>query len=532
MGRIVILGLDGGCWELLESLIDREYMPNLESLKIDSAFGFLGSTDPPVTAPAWVSFSTGVNPGKHSCFDFNKPQNSLTQLKPLQSWDIKAKTFYEILKESGKETILINLPGSYPPLTNFITFTSILTRGNNSVFPAKLKEEEEVFKNYRIFPDTSYLRKGDIKGYIKDIYDVEYKRFQVLKKILFRDFDCLFYLFSGGDWISHELYPQLLTKNAPQEAIEIFKLFDAIVYYILKNLNNDDSLIIVSDHGFKRSNGVVHLNEILLKNNLLFPDYLNPSPPLSHKMDENLFDKKEFVKFPPFLLKSALKNGFLRYSFKIVRKFGIPFPLFLKVDSKSSKCLMMTSESYGIMVNDKKRFNDGVVEIEEYEDLRKKIEKVLNELEYQGKKVFKNIYFKEEVYKGEYLEMAPDLIFGDSDWGYSSGIRTLEVDPFAECERGIHSQFGIFLAYGKNINKIEIPKGILSVVDIMPTILYLLGEKIPDNCDGRVLTLIIEESYLKKNKIKFFKAKKPLREEKEIENGEIAKRLKELGYMQ
>lgn len=532
MGRVIIVGLDGGCWELLESLMDRDFMPNLYSLRLDSCYAHIRSTDPPVTGPSWITIATGVNPGKHGCFDFNKPLRSLGKLKPLQSWDIKVKTFYEILKERGKKTILINLPGSYPPITDLITFTSILTRGENSVFPEKLKEEDEDFKNYRIFPDTSYLRRGNLKGYVEDIYDVEANRFKVLKKLFFRDWDCLFYLFSGGDWVSHLLYHKLLSKDAPESAIRIFTLFDEIIYFILKNIKEDDSLLIVSDHGFKRSKGVLHLNEILFRKGLLHPDFSNPSPPISHKMEENLFEKREFKKVPPPFLKLALRNNYIKYGIKALRKVGMAFPLFLKVDAKSSHCLMVSSESYGIYINDKTRFDDGIVDEGDVNELKSKMFQILNEIEYKGEKVFKELFFKEDIYYGDYVNFAPDIIFGNSDWGYSSGIRTLEVNPFVESEMGIHSHFGIFISFGRKMKRIEVPEGILFVADITPTILYLLGEKIPDNCDGKVFTPMIEDNYLKSNRIEYFKAEKVEREEKEIESDEIEKRLKELGYMQ
>ena len=532
MGRVIVLGLDGGCFELLEILMNKGSMPNLEEVVKSSSSGFLRSTDPPVTAPSWISIATGVNPGKHGCYDFNKPTNSLQKVKPIQSWDIKVKTFYELLKESGKKCILVNLPGTFPPLTDFVTLTSLLTQGENSVFPEKLKEESDDFKNYRIFPDTSYLRNGELKKYLQDVYDVELRRFHCLKKLWEKDWECLFYVFSGGDWISHEFYSQLIENKAPFEAEKVFQLFDEILDFVLKKKENEDTLLIVSDHGFKKAKGVLHINEILYKNELLNPDFQNPFPPMSHKMEENLFSSSEFKKVNPEILKAVLKNKGLKKTVKALRKFGYKFPLFLKVNAKSSSCLMLTSESYGITINDKRRFEDGIVLCDEFDQTRNKVKEILADLKYGDEKVFRDLFFKEEVYRGEHLDIAPDIVFGDSDWAYSSGIRTLEKDPFAICERGIHSQYGIFLASGRNIKNMKLEKGKMSVIDVSPLILYLLGEKIPNNFDGKVLEDIFEDDYLKKNKVEYCDYTLPQREEKEIESEEIAKRLKSLGYMQ
>jgi predicted AlkP superfamily phosphohydrolase/phosphomutase len=532
MGRVIVLGLDGGCSELLEILIDKGSMPNLKELVKSSSFGFLRSTNPPVTAPSWISMATGVNPGKHGCYDFNKPTTSLQKVKPIQSWDIKVKTFYELLKESGKKCILVNLPGTFPPLTDFITLTSLLTQGENSVFPERLKEESEAFKNYRIFPDTSLLRKGELKKYLQDVYDVELKRYQCLKKLWEKEWDCLFYVFSGGDWVSHEFYTQLIEDKAPVEALKVFQLFDEILYFVLNKKQEEDNLIIISDHGFKKAKGVLHINEILHKNKLLNPDFQNPSPPMSHKMEENLFSVSEFKKVNPKILESVLKSKGLKKIVKALRKFGYKYPLFLKVDPKSSFCLMLTSESYGITINDKRRFEDGIVSSDEFDKTRNKIKEILDSLKYNEEKVFRDLFFKEEVYNGEHLDIAPDIVFGDSDWAYSSGIRTLQDNPFAICERGIHSQYGIFLCNGRNVKNVRLEKGKISVVDIAPLILFLLGEKIPNNFDGKILKEMFEDDYLIKNKVEFCEYTLPQREEKEIDSEEIAKRLKSLGYMQ
>lgn len=531
MGRVIVIGIDGATWDLLEVLMDRGVMPSLNDLSKDSVVGDLKSTNPPVTAPAWISIATGVNPGKHGCFDFNKAEKSLSNLRPLQSWDIQAKTFYEILSEKGKKSILVNLPGSYPPLTSQITITSLLTQGENCVFPEELKKESEVFDNYRIFPDTSFLRKGDLRKYINDVYSVEKKRLDIMKHLWNKDWDCFFIVFSGGDWLSHEIFSEMLSGKAPEEAYDVFRLFDEAIYFVAKKMNSDDNLMIVSDHGFKRAKGVLHLNEILFKRGFLKPDFNNPSPPLSHKMEENLFSKKDYKKVPPFILKMGLKNVFVEKAIRALRKINFPYPLFLKADLSSTSALMLTSESYGITINDKKRFVDGVVEESDYDKVREDLRNLLIEIEFEGKKVFKDVFFKEEVYYGENIDLAPDIVFGDSEWGYSSAVRTLEKNPFAVVERGVHSLFGVFLCYGKSIVRGRLNKGEISVKDVTPMILYFLNEKIPQNMDGKVVKRIIEESFIKSHPIEFCEYEKPKRERKEIDGEEIQKKLKSLGYM-
>ncbi|NWG76724.1 MAG: alkaline phosphatase family protein, partial [Rubrivivax sp.] len=181
MSRLVVLGLDGATWDLLDVLVAAGKMPNLEALCARSVHSRMRSAHPPVTAPAWVSVATGVNPGRHGCFDFNRPDGALGRLRPLQTWDIGEKTFYEVLEERGRGVVLINLPCTYPPLTKHVTLTSLLTQGDNAVFPESLKEKHPLLRDYRIIPDAGLRARGESEAYLRDIRHVETHRFDAIR---------------------------------------------------------------------------------------------------------------------------------------------------------------------------------------------------------------------------------------------------------------------------------------------------------------------------------------------------------------
>ena len=68
--RVLIIGLDGATWNVLDPLIENGVLPNLEKLAKNGTRGILESTIPPITACAWPSFYTGRVPGNHGVFDF------------------------------------------------------------------------------------------------------------------------------------------------------------------------------------------------------------------------------------------------------------------------------------------------------------------------------------------------------------------------------------------------------------------------------------------------------------------------------
>ena len=78
MNRIFLLGWDGATFDLIRPWVAQGKLPNIARLMETGVHGPLRSTIPPWTFPAWTSFMTGKNPGKHGIFDFFAPSPALT----------------------------------------------------------------------------------------------------------------------------------------------------------------------------------------------------------------------------------------------------------------------------------------------------------------------------------------------------------------------------------------------------------------------------------------------------------------------
>ena len=72
MTRVFIIGWDGATFDLIKPWVADGKLPNIAEVLENGAHGELGSTLPPMTFPAWSSFMTGKNPGKHGIFDFTR----------------------------------------------------------------------------------------------------------------------------------------------------------------------------------------------------------------------------------------------------------------------------------------------------------------------------------------------------------------------------------------------------------------------------------------------------------------------------
>src|ERR1700737_3432125 len=66
--RVFVIGFDGMDPALARKWMDAGKLPNLKRLAAEGTFSTLGSTQPSGSPPAWPSFATGANPGKHTCY--------------------------------------------------------------------------------------------------------------------------------------------------------------------------------------------------------------------------------------------------------------------------------------------------------------------------------------------------------------------------------------------------------------------------------------------------------------------------------
>ena len=117
-----------------------------------------------------------------------------------------------------------------------------------------------------------------------------------------------------------------------------------------------------------------------------------------------------------------------------------------------------------------------------------------------NEKVVGRVWRKEDVYSGEELSRAPDIIFEWKDHAYvhrptepgaSSGfLKKLSHEEMEKSENlirpsGIHRDYGILIGLGAHIKQGEALSE-ASIMDLAPTILYRSGIPAPSDMDGRV----------------------------------------------
>ena len=114
MGRVLIVGLDGATFDLIRPWVAQGRLPRLQALLAQGTAGELRSTVPPMSPPAWSSFMTGVNPGKHGIFDFTERKPGTYEIQFVSSRQRKAETIWKILSRAGKRVCAVGVPTTYP----------------------------------------------------------------------------------------------------------------------------------------------------------------------------------------------------------------------------------------------------------------------------------------------------------------------------------------------------------------------------------------------------------------------------------
>jgi len=167
--------------------------------------------------------------------------------------------------------------------------------------------------------------------------------------------------------------------------------------------------------------------------------------------------------------------------------------------SKSKVFIDLTN----IYVNLKSRYQGGIVEDSEYEEIRNKVLRVLRELKDEDGEYVVAFALKREdaVMIGLWGEHVGDIVFAYSPgftWGHREVFEgTLRVGganhgpqiPTAETE--LSSNYGTFIIAGPNIKKGYVRPvdflGPVYLVDVAPTVAYILNVKPPRHNQGRIL---------------------------------------------
>lgn len=517
--KVVVIGLDGATLTLLQPWMEQGKLPHLASMIREGSFGRLASTPEKLSPGAWTSFSTGVNPGKHGVYHFFVVDPTTLKTRIVNASCRKVEPFWVHAGKAGKRVCVINVPVTYPSdhvngcMISGWDAPSIQSKGFS--YPPELIDEiVRQFHDYPLVPSIKRFG-SQPDALIADLHRMLDLRIALSKYLLKKeDWDLFVTVLTETDQVqhffwhltdrSHPLHNDKLYSKYGDVVLGIYEKCDHFIGEMMAELGEDVTIVIMSDHGAGMNSLGKHYLPALMEKTRFLQKKRNPS---------------SF-----YNLLNALKNiivynlsPMLNYNVKQKLKKIIPINFVVGLDAILADYDWANTMVYpfdaNLRINVKGRESLGVVsEGEEYEKVVTALVSMLKgcvDIE-TGRPVITDIIRKEDAYSGEFTDDAPDLILKWVDDFIIGGISCrapdgaqVKIPPLAighheENWTGEHADYGIFMAKGPDINNHHFTHP-PQITDIAPTIMYLLGIPLPEGRDGKVLTDMFAEAFLKRN---------------------------------
>lgn len=142
--RVVVIGLDGATWTLLDPLLAHNQLPTLDKLIQNGSRSILRSCIQPSSEQAWSAFATGKQNGKFGLYGFYQRAPNSYALEYINASHRRAATLWRILSDRRKTCVVVNVPLTFPvEPVNGALVSGLMTPGLSSPFtyPPALKGE-------------------------------------------------------------------------------------------------------------------------------------------------------------------------------------------------------------------------------------------------------------------------------------------------------------------------------------------------------------------------------------------------------
>jgi len=556
--QVIVIGLDGATLNLIEPWVKAGYLPTLARLMEQGGYSRLMSVQPVVSAAAWPTFMTGMNPGNHGVYDFVYRDPESYQLRPVTRFNIDSPSLWHTLSQQDKRVCVLNVPITYPPEKVNGIMVSGLGTPDFATFTHPPEIGEELLQNGYQINRKVYKHRGNEENFLEDTYritdSVTAASLSLLAKepwdffmVVYRDTDEL----SHGFWhhmdSTHPEHDPLLAEKYGDAILDYYRYLDRQCAELIEAAGSDMTIFIVSDHGFGPFYKDVYLNEWLRQRGYLVNKGLSTSRTISTRLGITRSNISKILRatglgYVERLIKNVLGNRIEILPRTAWTDFsnGIDWP--------KTKAYSFGYQGQ-IYLNQAGREPDGIVEAgRESETL---LQKLINELQQlrdpdDGQLVVDKITRGDKLYSGNHAKQGPDLVITMRNYAYMTRLGH-ELDnkpgeifsPSRWQESGGHQLDGVLIAAGPGIKPESSAMPQTWLGDIAPTIVHLL-QCSADNCkmDGRIL-----EEWLVDGAKRLTNSEQDLGEEElagssfkgdslsQEEEDELMKRLRSLGYL-
>jgi predicted AlkP superfamily phosphohydrolase/phosphomutase len=438
--RVLVVGWDGADWDVLDPLLAAGELPALRSLADRGRRGVSRSSLPTHSWAAWPTFLTGRDPAGHGVFDVLEYRPGATRRLPVSSRSILAPTWPERLSEAGKTTLLVNVPLTYPPpeIRGVAIAGGIVPPGATYSHPPDAGPRLGWPVNGGSWT-TFRHRPLDL---VAELEELTRARAAAMRTLLDGEqWDVACVVFVSPDRAQHCLlefvhpghpnYSAAARTPVADRVRDLYRLLDHELASLLERTDEEDLVILMSDHGHQPCTRAVSMNKVL-----------------------------ERLGFLRFGRGSALVNllawGRVRSLARVLYdrlhlhgRVAVPTTPIDWTSTRAYTSVVSTGE--GVSVNLAGREPHGVVQPQDYERVRDELAEALlgfSDPE-TGRRPIGRVLRKEEVLSGPYLDRAPDLLLLPAP--LYSLTHTRQLVEEADWLSGDHRPEGVYVTAGAGI---------------------------------------------------------------------------------
>ncbi len=539
--NVICVGLDGATFDVIDPMVKDGRLPTLARILSDGTRAHLRSTVPPLSAPAWVTFMTGTNPGAHGIFHFRTMERGVLGPDLVGSWSYRGKTIFDYASRAGRRVVAARVPMTYPPWD----IKGLMVSGFPTPDPrTNFSWPEEVGRAmpslFRLSPVGSMV--AGTRAQIDNLDHYLERSTTWLAQTLSEGPPDLFcYVNSVTDWAAHQFW-RFSDPAAPgYERFDVeggsplehlYEGADAQLGALLEVSPPGALVVVLSDHGTgQRAARRFHPNAWLRELGLAVEAEVPAARRNASRAVEwaaHAVPKKYWLwRHAPRTVRSTVSR---------MRDASA------SVDLGRSQAYAMLVDHHvaGVNVNLAGREPSGIVPPERAEELRGRVIAAASDLVDRdtGARVIRAAHRREDLFAGAYVDGAPDVVLELDEAfevGHDGGGGVVLGGAPARPGRSsaTHRPHGILAMAGPGVRRGH-DLGEADLLDVPETLLWALGVEVPEAMEGSVLADAFEDEVVAAHPVRRSASETRVAEARVYtpqEEEQMTAHLEELGYL-
>jgi predicted AlkP superfamily phosphohydrolase/phosphomutase len=503
-------------------------LPHLASVVVGGFRAGLRSTWPPMTDCAWTSAFTGSNPGAHGIFGSWYRAPGAYECRYFSARDRKSPTVWEM--SDAPRWLVWNVPMSYPPTP----INGVMVSGYGAPPGARFCEpdgwQDAIAQRWRLDDLLDRAPHGSLERFLDDLVRGLEAQAEALQWAAREaSADCVIAVWPHVDRAQHFFWQWRDSDHRFAAAVDrVYEAMDRATGALIDAWPDADFLI-VSDHGAGRLNADVNIGAWLSSKG--YARYGRPRRKslvdLAWKLPPSVrkFGKRVAPGTARRAMGATLAGQLGPFEWSRTRAFmGFHGDMWLNLMGREPQGTVTASDAAGMS----EEITDELLGITDPTT---------------GRPVIAAVHKREDIYSGPALELAPDLMLDSWSAGYRVApgreasddivIRPAALAGVDEAWSSDHRPVGIFAACGPRIARGSADE--LSLLDVAPTTLALLGQVVPSALDGRALREVMTDEFAAASPITMGEAAIRRDDRSDYSDDEaaaVAAHLKDLGYIE